>query len=100
MSEHPTGDRRSTSRRPRSCPAPSEYARLTAYAEEFARLLALHDSTPPRWQYFHAHLLCLYARGMVTGQTVSAVRNFVAEADQECVQKAITAEEEPASHSH
>lgn len=99
MSEYPTGNTRSRSWRPRSLD-PSEFARLTAYAEEFARLLALYDTSPARWQYFQAHVLCLYARGMVTGQTVSAVRTFVAEADQECVQKAITAEEEPASHSH
>ena len=100
MSEHPTGATRSTSRCPRSSPAQSEFARLAAYAEEFVRLLALYDSAPARWQYIHAHLLCLYVRGMVTGQTVSVVRTFVAEADQECVQKAIAAEEEPATHSH
>jgi len=100
MSEHPTGDTRSTLQCARSSPAPSEYARLIAYAEEFARLLELYDSTPERWQYFQAHLLCLYARGMVTGKTVSAVRTFVAEADRECVQKAITAKEEPAYYSH
>ena len=87
MSQHPTD-------------APSEYARLTAYAEEFARLLELYDSTPARWQHFQAHLLCLYARGMAAGQTVSAVRTFVAEADQECVLKAIAAEEEADSYSH
>jgi hypothetical protein len=100
MSQHPTEDVCSTSECPRSSPAPSEYARLIAYAAEFARLLDFYDSTPARWQYFQAHLLCLYARGMVAGKTVSAVRTLVAEADRECVQKAITAEEEPASHSH
>lgn len=100
MSEHPTGDTRSTQQSPRSSPAPSEYARLTAYAEEFARLLALYDSTPAKWQYFQAHLLCLYARGMVTGKTVSAVRTLVAEADQECVHEAITTAKQIEAAAH
>ena len=100
MSEQSSGETRSTSQCERSSPAPSEFGRLIAYAEEFARLLDLYDNAPARWQYFQAHLLCLYARGMVTGQPVSAVRTFVAEADQECVQKAIAAEEEAPPDSH
>ena len=101
MSQHPTGDTRSTSWYPESSPAaPSEYARLLAYAREFTHLLMIYDGTPERWDHLPASYLWFYLRGMVTGMTVSAVRARVAELEQECVQIAIRAEEEADSRSH
>jgi hypothetical protein len=60
----------------------------------------IYDGTPERWDHLPARYLWFYVRGMAAGMTVSAVRARLAEIEQECVQKAITAEEEPASNSH